>query len=112
MAIKKKRKYKNKAEQARKYHLPNLLKRFNYQCHWCKDSIVLRRSIVASTIIVEKHGIVVFFDNGSPKEVKLASVDHLKTLASGGTNEKKNLVPSCWFCNNDRSNKKLVTKNE
>lgn len=103
--MKKKRKFKTQRETARR-KLPVLVRQFDNRCHWCGEPIVVRRELTPDMIIEERHGIVTISDGLNVKEIKLASVDHIKTLASGGSNDKKNCVPACWFCNNQRSNPK------
>lgn len=66
---------------------------------------MLRRTISENVIFKEEHGIITFYDG---KRVKLASVDHVVRLADGGANDITNTVPSCWFCNNERSNSKPI----
>ena len=91
-------------EEARKYILPVLLDLFKNKCYWCGEPIELRRVVDENHVIEEKHGVISYYKNGIPHIVRLASVDHVKPLSDGGNNKRNNLVPSCWFCNNDRSN--------
>jgi len=105
--MKKRRKYRNRSELARRRKLPSLVERHGSKCYWCGEDIKMRRSIPNETIVGEKHGIVNYWDNGVVRTIRLASVDHLKPLSKGGDNRIENLVASCWDCNNNRSNAAL-----
>ncbi len=97
---------------ARRRRLPVLIRVHDYKCFWCKEPIILRREVPNEQIIQEKHGIITITDGPVVKEIKLASVDHVKSLADGGTNDWDNCVPSCWFCNNKRSNSSPSSNSE
>lgn len=83
--------------------MPKLLDLFDHKCYWCREPIALRRSIAKKDIIEEKHGVISYYENGVPRTILLASVDHVKPISDGGSNSR-NLVPACWFCNNERTN--------
>ncbi len=86
-------------------NVPQLLKDSGNRCHWCKEEIVVRRMVKQEKIVQECHGLVSFWDEQHRfKIVKLASTDHLVRVVDGGDNSRTNTVPSCWFCNNARSN--------
>ena len=101
----KQKKFKSKREKARKVYLPLLLEKHGHQCYWCKSKIVMRRSISQENIVFEDHGVVTHLCGDIIIKEKLASVDHVKELGDGGHNGIQNCVPSCWFCNNNRSNR-------
>lgn len=102
----KNKRFKNRRESARRYRLPKLLEMYDNKCYWCKEPIIMRREVTPEQVVQEKHGVITFFSGPNLYEFKLASVDHIVELADGGTNDWNNTVPSCWFCNNERSNGK------
>jgi hypothetical protein len=72
-------------------------------CTWCGEVIYWLHMIPRDSIIKIGATNVTVNINGHRKALLYVTVDHYFELRNGGTNELRNLVPSCARCNRDRS---------
>jgi hypothetical protein len=72
-------------------------------CMWCGETIYWLNMIPPQNIIKVSHSHITVQINGYQKMLLVATVDHYFELRNGGTNELRNLIPSCAICNRDRS---------
>jgi len=73
------------------------------QCMWCGETVYWLNMIPPQNILKVGHTFVTVSINGFRRQLLLATVDHYFELRNGGTNEPRNLIPSCATCNRGRS---------
>lgn len=72
-------------------------------CTWCRQEIYWLDMIPQQNIVKVGPTHIIVDINGYKKHVLVATIDHYFELRNGGTNEVRNLIPSCAPCNRDRS---------
>lgn len=73
------------------------------KCMWCGETIYWLNMIPPQYILKVGHTYVAVSINGYRRQLLIATVDHYFELRNGGTNELRNLIPSCALCNRERS---------
>lgn len=90
--------YRGRLRAKARLLLPLLLSRTNGKCQWCGDPLVLARELPPNAC--KCLGYVSWTDAAGVRHRALyATVDHLKRITDGGTNDIYNLVPACHYCN-------------
>lgn len=97
---------KNRRKAAQK-NLDKLLRRQNHVCHWCGRKIVRLKTIREKYKIVKQTATCITYVICNGKEIRnlIATVDHLIPLAvpHQDANRFKNIVASCFTCNQRHS---------
>lgn len=80
------------------------LKRHDNACHWCSRSVISPRAVRNRKNILKLTANTVTYRYGGEVFVKpRATVDHIKALSEGGTNQRENLTIACAACNRRRA---------
>jgi hypothetical protein len=90
-------------KKARERWLEHLYARQNSMCYWCRSQTVLLRYISEEQELSCKNGFVTWRDGENVFAARIASVDHIRPVSDGGTNDPANLVMACVDCNQNRT---------
>lgn len=86
------------------YHFWNNSFKQKSRCHWCKVEIVRLATLRPESVIEIKNGTIRYIDETGAERVKeQATIDHVKPIYVGGTNDLRNMVASCVNCNTKRA---------
>lgn len=89
--------------QARKKYADELYIAQDGLCYYCQQPTKTKRYIEPQDFIGIVKGWIVWRYKGLVRRDRLATIDHLKPIAEGGTNDRENLVLACQPCNYKRS---------
>lgn len=100
--------FSNSRKYARKTYLNRLVREQTGLCYHCKKEIVSLYEIRSRIVDIDydKQEVLLFNEVGDNELFALATVDHLVKLENGGNSHWRNLVASCFACNNERSKSK------
>lgn len=76
-----------------------LMEKHDGKCHWCGEVVIRKRSVSRTAFISTDERRVTFLRHGKRITTRLASIDHIPSLARGGSAELPNLVIACVECN-------------
>ena len=96
------RRNKKIRKKAREKHLDRLYAEQNSLCYWCKAACALVRFVPVDTIVTINNGHIYWRDGDIQFKARIATTDHVKRIADGGTNDVDNLVMACQDCNHNR----------
>jgi hypothetical protein len=86
-------------------HLPALVAAQGGVCRYCRNPIVAVATLDPEAIIHRDETWVEWREGetGLTRRVMAATVDHVRFIRSGGSNDPSNLVAACLYCNGCRN---------
>jgi hypothetical protein len=99
-----KRRFATAHTHDRARHLNRLITESGGRCRWCNCEIVRVRQIKRMHEVLGENKVeITWLEDGKRRTAAVATVDHVVSLARGGSREPANLVASCARCNFKRN---------
>ena len=80
--------------------MPDLLSAQRNRCYFCGRRIVHIRKIPKSHRLHQDGTTITYVRRGTVQRDLFATIEHLTPIRAGGRNDRRNLVATCFCCNN------------
>lgn len=80
--------------------MPDLLSAQRHRCYFCGRRIVHVSKIPKDKRLAIDATTVTYLRRGQVRRELFATIEHLVPIRAGGRNDRRNLVATCFCCNN------------